>query len=339
MHQAVVRSAVLVRYANFARRVGLDPLAMLQAVEIDPATLASPDLTVAAFKVYRLLELSANLTGLQDFGLRLGREGGSLSYLGALGALARDEPTLRDALLRFAHDTHLHNTCMALEIAEARGVAVIHVTVLAEGEPTVRQSTEYSLSVLHLTMRQLIGAAWSPTSIQFMHRCAGSDQPHRLVFGCPVHFSAEGNAFVLPATDLDLPLPAADSGLRVYATVDMGSLALPDRGFVSSDRVKQTMLRLLPLGRCRADVVAQTLAMDRRTLHRHLARSGKSYTELLHETRLELAKQYLSAGALSVTDIGGLLGFGSVNNFSRWFVTQQGVAPSRWRARVQDGPA
>ena len=57
------------------------------------------------------------------------------------------------------------------------------------------------------------------------------------------------------------------------------------------------------------DHVASTLGVDRRTLHRHLAAEGESFSSLLHSTRASLAEHYLANDRYSMTDIGQLLGF------------------------------
>ena len=79
------------------------------------------------------------------------------------------------------------------------------------------------------------------------------------------------------------------------------------------------------------DQVARTLDMDRRTLHRHLAREGESFGSILHATREGLAERHLANDRYSMTDVAHLLGFAAPSAFSRWFHQQFGVSPSEWR--------
>ena len=90
---------------------------------------------------------------------------------------------------------------------------------------------------------------------------------------------------------------------------------------------------LLPLGKYTMDHVARTLGVDRRTLHRHLADEGVSFSSLLHSTRGGLAEHYLANDRYSMTDVSQLLGFTAPSAFTRWFHQQFGMSPSAWRAR------
>lgn len=331
-----VRSAALGGYARLAAGLGLDPLTLARTVGLKPATLASPDMAIAAYKVYRLLELTASISGVQDIGLRLASERARLSYLGALGALVRDEPDVRSAVRRLSCGMPLHSTCLSIDVSEARGVVVIQLDLLPDGEPVLRQSTECAVGGLFFTLRRLIGPGWKPSSIQFLHRCAASDRPHRALFGCPVRFGEEANALVLDSHEFDQAIPMSDSGLRAYAPVSSAEL-MPRRGAVAAERVGQSLRRLLPTGGCSAEAIARELGITRRTLHRQLAQGALTFAGLLHQVRLELAHQYLAGQSLAMTEIAELLGFQSASAFSRWFSARNGTPPSRWQAGAMAG--
>ena len=87
------------------------------------------------------------------------------------------------------------------------------------------------------------------------------------------------------------------------------------------------------------DQVARSLGVDRRTLHRHLAGHGETWTSVLHAVRRRLAERYLAQQRQSLTDISGLLGFAAPSAFSRWFREQYGVAPGAWRSVSPPLPA
>ena len=85
---------------------------------------------------------------------------------------------------------------------------------------------------------------------------------------------------------------------------------------------------LLPKGPPHRDDVAAQLMMSERTLQRRLAEEGTSFTNLVDDTRRELARQSLSAGELSLKMLSFQLGFSEPSAFyracKRWF----GMAPS-----------
>ena len=51
-----------------------------------------------------------------------------------------------------------------------------------------------------------------------------------------------------------------------------------------------------------------TLGVDRRTLHRHLADEGESFSSILHSTRVGLAEHYLANDRYSMTDVSSCSG-------------------------------
>jgi AraC-like DNA-binding protein len=65
------------------------------------------------------------------------------------------------------------------------------------------------------------------------------------------------------------------------------------------------------------DRVAATLHLSERTLQRHLRREGATFASLLDTTRRELARQWLSEGRLTRTEIAYLLGFSQPSSLSR----------------------
>lgn len=92
-------------------------------------------------------------------------------------------------------------------------------------------------------------------------------------------------------------------------------------------RVRAVLLEALPSGQTDIDRVAGRLAMSRRTLQRHLEAEGLSYQQLLRETRLSLARHYLSRTELPTAEISFLLGFDEPNSFYRAFRNWTGHTP------------
>lgn len=91
---------------------------------------------------------------------------------------------------------------------------------------------------------------------------------------------------------------------------------------------------LLPRGHCRVEAVAQHLGVDRRTVARHLAAEGTTFSALVDGVRRELLARYLAENARALTEVSALLGFSDASAFSRWHRSGFGVtARSRREAR------
>src|SRR4029079_12814912 len=120
--------------------------------------------------------------------------------------------------------------------------------------------------------------------------------------GAGLQFEHDFAGLVIYSRDLDAANPLSDPQLRPYAQRLLESIVSP-RASTSRDRVKELMEFLLPLGKCTMDHVARSLGVDRRTLHRHLAEEGESFSSLLHATRATLAEHYLANDRYAMTDI------------------------------------
>src|SRR5262249_52320805 len=150
----------------------------------------------------RLLEDSAKLAGVEDFGLRMA-ETRRLENLGPLALALREQPTLRKALQSLARRAGLHNESMDLRIEEADGVTILKQEVIVGTRGSLRQSTELLVCVLYRVLRLLLGMLWKPHSVCFAHSAPTSLTTHWRVFGMPVRFNQEFNGIVLASADLD----------------------------------------------------------------------------------------------------------------------------------------
>ena len=68
----------------------------------------------------------------------------------------------------------------------------------------------------------------------------------------------------------------------------------PQSDATMRDNARECIYGTLPSGLCSADRVARHLGVDRRTLHRHLAREGETFSSLLDSVRAELVVRYIT---------------------------------------------
>jgi AraC-like DNA-binding protein len=336
---SLVRGATLSQYAEVARSVGLEPLEMLRSAGLSPSCLREPDAMIPADAVRRLLELSADTAGVEDFGLRMA-ETRHLSNLGPIGLVIREEPTLRRALASLARYMRLHNEALFVHVEQGDGIVVIREEVLVAEPGAMRQTNELAVGALYRMLRELLGPSWEPLRVCFSHGAPASLVSHLRVFGRFVQFGRDFNGIVCAARDLDARLPAADPVMARYARQYVESMfAQPN--MTTGAKVKQLVLVLLSTGRCSVEQVARQLGVDRRSVHRQLAREGETFTSILGAVRASLAARYLEGGERSVAEVAELLGFSAQSAFARWFRGRFGSSVTAWRKRGVDkaGPA
>lgn len=327
-----VRSAVFTSYVEVARSAGLDPLAMVRSAGLSPACLHERDLRIPSVLAQRLLEDSAALSGVENFGLRMA-ETRRLSILGQVGMVARDAPTVRQMLAILIAHMRLHNESLMLHVDDTAGLATIRQDLVVDARGSMRQSVELSLGALVRILRIYLPTEWSPRRVCFVHQSPVDVSLHRRMFGTTLEFGAEFDAIICKSADLETPIFSSDPVMADYArrqVEDALKAELP-----SFEReIRQLILILLPTGRCTVDQAARHLALDRRTIHRRLAQGGQTFSSLVQLVRRELSDRYLKQRARNMSEIAELLGFSSAGAYTRWHQNGHDCTPSARRTHL-----
>ena len=101
-----------------------------------------------------------------------------------------------------------------------------------------------------------------------------------------------------------------------------------------AERVHAALLEGLPSGESSLAATARRLGLSTRSLQRILQQEGTSYKELVKETRLRLARHYLTKTRLAYTEISFLIGFEEPSSFFRAFREWTGQTPEALRLAV-----
>ena len=331
------RYASLNRYIELCQSLGIDPVRLMRANGLDPSRLAFQDTRIPAAAVIQLLEDSAAESGCDDFGVRLA-ELRQFSNLGPLSLVLREEPDVRSAVELLIRYEHTYNEAMRLRMTERNELAALSVAFDLGEEMSCRQSLGLAVGVAHGIFRELLGPQWHPVSVCFSHAAPADCTAHERLFGVTPQFDHPFAGLVLYSADLSAANRMSDPNLRPYAQQFLRSLAAP-KDMSTLDRARELITVFLPAGMCSQSQVAKELQVDRRTLHRHLAAHGETFSTLLDAVRVELAEQYLVNARYSLSDVSQLLGFAAPSGFSRWFKAQYGCTASEWRAARPAAPA
>lgn len=327
MPSQLIRSASLTGFRALCLALNADPARLAAAAGVPTRALEDADLKVDTRRVGKLLDLAAEKTGAEDFGLRLA-EARRLSNLGPVGLIVRDQPSLRRVLDVLRQYLWLHNEALSLTLDTSDEIAVAHIDFAASRRGVSRQAIELSVGVLCVNLRGLLGSGWKPEATCFRHRAPSNLSVHRRVFRRTPRFEQEFDGLVLPRADLDVPLVNADPLMasQIERYVERSSRA---RATAMSTTVGDLIILLLPTGTCCADRVATHLGMDRRTLHRQLTAEGTTFRALLDDRRASLAISLLRAER-SCTAVAEMTGFSSISTFSHWFRRHFGKTPSAY---------
>jgi AraC-like DNA-binding protein len=324
----LIRSASLTSYPEVARSVGLDPRKMMRKVRLPLACLDNPDTPIAVSGLRRLLELSAEASGAEDFGLRLAERGG-LTNFGSVGLVVREQATIGDAIDAFSRFIHVHHDGMKLDVARGKEIVTITLHLRGRHPSASRQSIDMVLGSIHRIIQSLCGHDWRPLEIHLHYPPPRERKRYREFFGCLVRFNADDDAILLSAHDMDRRIPSAHPLIASYLRKRIEAIeARPSSWEAKVDEVVRT---LLASGDCTVERLAEHLACTRRTIHRHLAEAGTSFSAILETQRAALVTELIEDRSRPLAAIAAQLGFSAQSAMARWFRGRFGCTITEWR--------
>jgi AraC-like DNA-binding protein len=327
----LIRAASLTAFPEVARAFGLKPESLLSEVGIDRRALDDPEMRISAPAVGRLLELAAQRSKVETFGLHMA-ETRSIAILGPIGLLLREEPTARHAIQSFAKYLYLHNETLVLHLDEVEDQTVVSLEIHLARQMPFRQGVEISIGVLYRVLHSLIGPSWQPI-VCFTHEPPARRDVHHRMFGPRVDFRCNYNGLIFASRDLERAVPGANPIFADHARRYLESLTNKS-GATLESKVRNLVRVQLSSGRCTVDRLAHQIGCDRRTLHRRLALEQVTFDAILDSVRSELAVRLLQNRHATLDSAADMLGFSGASAFSRWFLGRFEVRPSEWRKQA-----
>ncbi|GAA4883747.1 AraC family transcriptional regulator [Ferrimonas pelagia] len=206
--------------------------------------------------------------------------------------------------------------------------------VVSTGSPTVIRT---SLSIWHHFMSWMIGRRLPLLQAGFTFAEQPNPQDYELVFQCPLRFNQSENRLTFERHWLSLPLVQSESAWRGFLKTAPYQLLVMVNGDSSiSARIRALFGRDFSRPLPGLEWVAEQLGLSVRTLRRHLAEEGTSYSQLKNDCRCEAARDHLNCPELSIHDVANLVGFDDPSPFIRAFRQWTGQTPGEYRADLLD---
>lgn len=196
------------------------------------------------------------------------------------------------------------------------------------------EATEFTIGSIATMARRITREQGGPREVWFSHAPAPCIRYVERFFHCPVHFDAAKDSITFDSTLLSLPLPNHDPE-RCRELEQRARTLLSNRTQPRSFRgeLVQTIARELGAGTPTLERIAHRMDLHPKTLARRLRSEGTSYSELLEEVRLDLARRYLAPGA-RITEVALRLGYSEKSAFNRAFKRWTGETPESYRRRA-----
>ena len=238
-----------------------------------------------------------------------------------------------DALQRAERYGRIVNEGAALSCNTAGDVA-IRIAYVGVDRRLDRHQIEFWLVSFVRLFRQLVDRRLVPSRVRLAHHRAHTPPELRALLGCEIEFDAEVDEIVFPAPVRQMPIGSADHHLNELL-IKYCEEALAHRGSGHSalrTNVEKAIAMLLPHGKAQAAEVARRLGMSPRTLTRRLATEGLTFSGILEEQRIDLARHYLRESRLPISQIGWLLGYRDLSAFTHAHKRWTGATPKQSRS-------
>jgi len=173
-----------------------------------------------------------------------------------------------------------------------------------------------------------------PKAICFTHKAPSYRDEYDRIFGVPLFFESQKNAFLIDEAFLNIKLPRRNPYLSEILSAHAEELLKSlESSKTTRGRVESLLLPILHTGDANIDAVARRLALSRQTLFRKLKAEGATFDQILDDLRHKLAIHYLTEKRVPVKEAAYLVGFSEPAAFSRAFKRWTGSSPRVYVSR------
>lgn len=336
---ATISSAVLFGFQDRLGARGVDAHWLGRRCGVPVEAWSNDSIEIRLRDFVRLLELAADESANPAFGWESGRVFDFHAF-GDLAQAVLEAPTLGAGLTTFSRYLQLVQTTSELRLDIGERTAVVSYRILDPDIWPRQQDAEFSISVILALIQHALGADWRACAVSFEHTASSPEQSWNEEIAAECTFGAEANTIVLPIGALDCPMPSRNRAAWRRRSCELRH-ALAARELVQSTaaRVCEAIYACFGHGPVDQIAVARRLGLSRRSLRRKLEAEGVTFSNVLAQSRLRLARRTLARTDRSLAQIALDLGYSDQSAFTRAFTLGGGLSPGRYRkSQVPDMP-
>lgn len=331
-HLNAIRSNILRGFDEFLEGRGVAAAPLLQQFALSVPEQNDFECDLPFDRVAQLLEHAAIACGDPNLGLAYARAypvGGT----GLFAFLFLNSKTIEDALRTTVRYVPLLRIPFKFSFEESGEGGCIRWRPTDGVSLDYKQIYSFGAALLMIRLKSLLPPQWQPLRVEFQFARPNETDQLEKIFGPTISYGSADNAIWVDKATLEHAIPQSVPNLRDvlerYAERELAGLLTPDDQLVELTR--KTILKRMGERRLSLEDVATSMNLSPRTLQARLAAMGKTFEEILNETRKSRAEQLMQRRDLSLTDIAYQLGFSEPSSFTRaaqrWF----GRAPSAQR--------
>ena len=322
------RASALTPFIGFSDAIGAPTDRLLDKVHISTRQLEEPEALVALFSSYRFVELLSRQEKAEDLGVILG-ERTSAFGLGAFGAALQDASTVGEYMETGMRLIGSLSSGQRFWIsAEEDGLRLNQYLPGPPGHGRCLADV-YTLVITISMLRRCIDANWSPDEVGLM---AGDERllgNRRFLGNARIRTGESHTSFTFPRSLLERPMAVEERKKQPEGTGSPEMNQAIPTGFRAS--IEQLIITLMNDENPTVQLTAELAGLSPRTLQRRLADAGYTYSGLLSEIKLRLAREWLIDSDMPVNEIAAALRYNDASNFARAFRRETGFSPQGYR--------
>jgi len=314
---------------------GCDSRPLFEELGLDINQCYNPNARFDTAKVARLWRLAARTTGDPAFGLKVAQHTAP-ALNPAFSAAFSSSDNLLQALKRLCKMFHFVSGVGDLELTRVGDSVFLQYRMPPENrELLADEAVDALFASLVGNIRHVLDPEFAAKGIYFMRPQPAETQPYEALFKAPIYYEQDSDKLELDFQMLCKPLLSANPEIaQLNEQIILEYLKRSERDEV----VQQTRFHIiaqLPYGEPSQEKIAGLMHLSTRQLRRKLQELDTNYSQVLLETRHEMAQKYLQQHKLPISEVTQLLGFTDQSNFTKAFKRWQGETPVTYRKRFE----
>lgn len=211
-------------------------------------------------------------------------------------------------------------------------IAVIQRQSFVPLEISDREHCLYAIAFLYRLFKKVYGARAKISRISLIQPKDSSSNTIEVFFDCPVSFTQDFDGFTLGVNDYYKPNENFDvkNYQRLLNKLTEHLVYFPQTQLFSTV-VKNIIAQTLSTGDSNLVNIASAVGLSESAVKKRLKKEALSFTDVVTDVRMNVAKRLLVQPDISLTQISAMLGYSEASAFSRAFFTLTKLSPRDWR--------
>lgn len=322
--------STILPYTRLLHSLGAPVERMLNRAKIPADLLNYPSAVVPLQNAFMFGELACQTEGTEHLGFLVGLSN-SLEDYGSYGKILQDALSIYDYLQKGISLYNMVITGQRLRLSQHG--EDFRLTIESNVEPGIGayQSHMETLITTIAILREAAGPDWSPRMVSLAYKAHEKIPDTELLAGTRIVWGSGQTYLTIPRSVMGLCFPVDGRMRSRDRTLSLERSLHEDLASV----VKIQIESFLSERAMQIDTIAESLAMNTRSLQRNLAKQGATYSLLLSETRIRKAAMWLENSDKPIAEIATDLGYSDASNFTRAFRQHVGVSPQLFRHNLR----